>query len=44
MGEVSRSLLCVMILLRRYLHHTATAFSGQPASAPAPVDGPARSA
>lgn len=37
-GEVSRSLLRVVILLGRYLHDTATAFSDQPASAPAPVD------
>ena len=35
-GEVSRSLLRVVIILSRYLHDTATAVSDQPASAPAP--------
>jgi hypothetical protein len=37
-GEVSRSLLRVVILLSRYLQDTTTALSNQPASAPAPVD------
>jgi len=43
-GEVSRSLLRVVILLGRYLQDTATTFSGQPTSAgpvgPGPRPGP----
>jgi hypothetical protein len=37
-GEVSRSLLRVVILLSRYLQDTATALSNQPPRAPGPVD------
>src|SRR5262249_36206897 len=36
-GEASRSLLRVVILLGRYLQDTTTALSNQPASAPAPA-------